>query len=61
MGDENPRDQEKPLFGTVEDEQDQTNYRMVVDYLTNLLTSWLNNRSYFLLGRKPKDETKESR
>jgi hypothetical protein len=37
------------LVNTVEDETDQTNYRMVVDYLTSIWISWLNNRQYFVL------------
>jgi hypothetical protein len=41
------------LVNTVEDETDQTNYRMVVDYLTSIWVSWLNNRQYFILPTPP--------
>ena len=38
------------FVNTVEDEANQTNYRMIVDYLTSIWISWLNNRRYFELG-----------
>jgi hypothetical protein len=37
------------LVNTVDDETDQTNYRMVVDYLSSIWLSWLNNRQFFEL------------
>jgi hypothetical protein len=41
--------EEGNLVNTVDDETDQTNYRMVVDYLSSIWISWLNNRQYFEL------------
>ncbi|HVO56790.1 MAG TPA: hypothetical protein VMT51_03750 [Dongiaceae bacterium] len=41
--------EEGNLVNTVDDETDQTNYRMVVDYLTSIWISWLNNRQFFEL------------
>ena len=35
---------------SVQDEQDITNFRMVSDYMTSLLQSWLVNGKYFLLS-----------
>lgn len=32
---------------SVEDEQDQTNFRIIVDYLTSLRQSWENNKKFF--------------
>jgi hypothetical protein len=52
MADESRKDKEKPLGGSVEDEQDQTSYRMVVDYLSSIWISWLNNIRYFSLLRR---------
>ena len=37
------------LVNTVDDETDQTNYRMMVDYLGSMWISWLNNRKFFEL------------
>jgi hypothetical protein len=37
------------LVNTVDDETDETNYRMVVDYLSSIWISWLLNRQYFVL------------
>ena len=42
------------FVNTVDDETDQTNYRMVVDYLGSMWLSWLNNRKFFVLPI-PKD------
>lgn len=39
-----------PFSNSVEDEQDITNFRIIVDYMLSLWQSWINNRSYFLLG-----------
>ncbi|MGZ4828857.1 MAG: Ig-like domain-containing protein [Candidatus Angelobacter sp.] len=36
---------------SVDDEQDITNFRIIVDYMLSLWQSWLNNRPYFLLGQ----------
>jgi len=35
---------------SVEDEQDITNFRVISDYMTSLLQSWIANRDFFLLG-----------
>jgi len=34
----------------VEDEQDITNFRVISDYMTSLLQSWLSNGKYFILS-----------
>jgi hypothetical protein len=39
-----------PFSNSVEDEQDITNFRVIVDYMISLWQSWINNRQYFLLG-----------
>jgi hypothetical protein len=36
-----------PLINTVEDEQNVTNFRIMVDYVTSLRQSWNNNRQFF--------------
>jgi len=36
-----------PLINTVEDEQNVTNYRLAVDYITSLAVSWINNQQFF--------------
>jgi hypothetical protein len=46
---QNGRHEPGNLVNTVDDEANQTNYRMVVDYLTSIWISWLNNRQYFVL------------
>jgi hypothetical protein len=38
------------LSNSVEDEQDITNFRMISDYMTSLLQSWISNRDFFRLG-----------
>jgi hypothetical protein len=38
-----------PLSNSVEDEQDITNFRVISDYMTSLLQSWLANRRFFRL------------
>jgi hypothetical protein len=35
---------------SVEDEQDITNFRVISDYMTSLMQSWLANRNFFILG-----------
>jgi hypothetical protein len=35
---------------SVEDEQDVTNFRIISDYMTSLLQSWISNGRYFELG-----------
>ena len=38
------------LINTVEEEQNVTNFRIVVDYLTSLHQSWINNNQFFGLA-----------
>jgi hypothetical protein len=38
------------FVNTVEDETDQTNFRIIVDYVTSLQQSWNVNRPFFLVG-----------
>jgi hypothetical protein len=38
------------LVNTVEDETDQTNFRIIVDYITSLQQSWNINRPFFQVG-----------
>jgi len=40
-----------PFSNSIADEQDITNFRIIVDYMLSLWQSWINNRSYFLLGQ----------
>ena len=42
--------QDNLFSDSVEDEQDITNFRVISDYLTGLLQSWLANGQYFLLS-----------
>jgi len=44
-----PPDPPEPgnLANSVEDEQDQTNFRIIVDYLTSLRSSWETNKRFF--------------
>jgi hypothetical protein len=37
---------------SVEDEQDITNFRVISDYMTSLMQSWISNRNFFVLGTK---------
>jgi hypothetical protein len=37
---------------SVEDEQDITNFRVISDYMTSLMQSWIANRQFFRLGTK---------
>jgi hypothetical protein len=43
--------QDNPLSNSVEDEQDITNFRVISDYMTSLLLTWLGNYEYFKLAR----------
>jgi hypothetical protein len=40
----------QPLINTVEEEQNVTNFRLVVDYMTSLALSWNNNQQFFGLA-----------
>jgi hypothetical protein len=46
---------DNPLSNSVEDEQNITNFRVVSDYMTSLLLTWLGNYEYFKLtmGKAP--------
>jgi hypothetical protein len=39
-----------PFSNSVEDEQDITNFRVISDYMTSLLQSWISNGQFFQLG-----------
>jgi hypothetical protein len=39
-----------PFSNSIEDEQDITNFRIISDYMTSLLQSWLSNGQFFVLG-----------
>ncbi|HWF02044.1 MAG TPA: hypothetical protein VHA06_00065 [Candidatus Angelobacter sp.] len=39
-----------PFNNSVEDEQDITNFRVISDYMTSLMQSWIANRNFFRLG-----------
>jgi hypothetical protein len=39
-----------PFSNSIEDEQDITNFRVVSDYMTSLLQSWISNGQFFVLG-----------
>jgi len=39
-----------PFSNSIEDEQDITNFRVISDYITSLLQSWISNGQFFLLG-----------
>jgi hypothetical protein len=41
---------DNPLSNSVEDEQDITNFRVISDYMTSLLMTWLSNFEYFTLS-----------
>jgi hypothetical protein len=41
-----------PFNNSVEDEQDITNFRVISDYMTSLMQSWISNRDFFRLGTK---------
>lgn len=38
-----------PFNNSVQDEQDITNFRVISDYMTSLLQSWIANREFFIL------------
>ncbi len=40
---------DNPLSNSIEDEQDITNFRVISDYMTSLLMTWLGNFNYFML------------
>jgi hypothetical protein len=46
---------DNPLSNSVEDEQNITNFRVISDYMTSLLLTWLGNYEYFKLtmGKAP--------
>jgi hypothetical protein len=39
-----------PFNNSIEDEQDITNFRVISDYMTSLLQSWIANREFFVVG-----------
>ncbi len=39
-----------PFSNSIEDEQDITNFRVISDYMTSLLQSWISNGQFFQLG-----------
>lgn len=41
---------QNPFLNSIEDEQDITNFRVISDYMTSLLQSWVSNATFFLLG-----------
>ncbi len=41
-----------PFSNSVEDEEDITNFRVISDYMTSLLVSWIANAQYFALTLK---------
>lgn len=41
--------QGNPFNNSVQDEQDITNFRVISDYMTSLLQSWIANREFFIL------------
>ncbi len=47
--------QDNPLSNSVDDEQNITNFRVISDYMTSLLLTWLGNFDYFKLtmGKAP--------
>jgi hypothetical protein len=42
-------EQNNPFSNSVEDEENITNFRVISDYMTSLLLSWIANAKYFLL------------
>jgi len=40
---------DNPFSNSIEDEQDITNFRVISDYMTSLLQSWLSNQAFFTL------------
>lgn len=41
--------QGNPFNNSVQDEQDITNFRVISDYMTSMLQSWIANREFFIL------------
>ena len=39
-----------PFNNSIEDEQDITNFRVISDYMTSLLQSWIANREFFVVA-----------
>jgi hypothetical protein len=39
-----------PFNNSIEDEQDITNFRVISDYMTSLLQSWIANREFFIVS-----------
>jgi hypothetical protein len=39
-----------PFNNSIEDEQDITNFRVISDYMTSLLQSWISNREFFIVS-----------
>jgi hypothetical protein len=39
-----------PFSNSIEDEQDITNFRVISDYMTSLLQTWISNGQFFVLG-----------
>ena len=39
-----------PFSNSIQDEQDITNFRVISDYMTSLLQSWVSNYQFFVLG-----------
>jgi hypothetical protein len=39
-----------PFSNSIEDEQDITNFRVISDYMTSLMQSWISNRQFFVVG-----------
>lgn len=42
--------QGNPFSNSIEDEQDITNFRVISDYMTSLLQTWISNGQFFVLG-----------
>jgi hypothetical protein len=41
-----------PFSNSIQDEQDITNFRIISDYMTSLLQTWINNRKFFEIDAK---------
>jgi hypothetical protein len=41
---------DNPFSNSIADEQDITNFRIIVDYVISLFQTWVNNRQFFTLG-----------
>ena len=42
--------QNNPYSNSIQDEQNITNFRVISDYMTSLLQSWISNGQFFVLG-----------